>query len=248
LDLELTGKRAVVTGASRGIGRAIAASLLGEGARVTICARDEMGLAATAAELSQLGEVHHRRADLADSDDAAALVDWAAETMGGVDILVSNVSALGGADFATTFNVDIQGAHTLARRALGHMADHADANIVFIGSRAGSVGVPWMPAYCAMKAATVSMAKSMAVEVARRGIRINVVSPGDVKFPGGSWEQIERENPKLFDAVIKENPFRRMARPKEIADVVTFVASSRASFITGTNVLVDGGATKGLQL
>jgi 3-oxoacyl-[acyl-carrier protein] reductase len=132
--------------------------------------------------------------------------------------------------------------------ALDEMADDAGANIVCIGSRAGSIGIPWMPAYAAVKAATVSMVKSMALAVARRGIRANVVSPGDIVFPGGSWERTEVENPKLYRAILRENPFRRFGRPEEIADVVTFVASSRASFVTGANILVDGGATTGLQL
>jgi NAD(P)-dependent dehydrogenase (short-subunit alcohol dehydrogenase family) len=105
-----------------------------------------------------------------------------------------------------------------------------------------------MPAYAAAKAATVSMATSIALEVARRGIRVNVVSPGDVMFPGGAWELAQHENPKLYDAIVKENPFRRLARPEEIADVVAFIASPRASFVTAANVMVDGGATKGLQL
>ena len=105
-----------------------------------------------------------------------------------------------------------------------------------------------MPAYAAMKAEMVSVAKSMALKVARRGIRVNVVSPGDVLFPGGSWDRTQHDNPKLYEAIIKENPFRRLARPDEIADVVVFIASARASFVTGANIFVDGGATKSLQL
>lgn len=247
MDLMLTGKRVIVTGASRGIGRAIAQSFLDEGARVAICARDEATLASTAAELAAHGEVHQRGVDMADPDGPASFVAWAIEQLGGVDVVVSNVSAQAGNDYAASFQVDIEGANSLCRAALAAMADHDDANIVFIGSRAGNVGVPWMPAYAAVKAATVSMAKSLAIEVARRGIRVNVVSPGDVLFPGGSWDRAQRDNPKLFDGILRENPLRRLARPEEIGDVVAFVASPRASFVTGANVMVDGGATRGLQ-
>lgn len=248
MELGLAGKRVIVTGASRGIGRAIAEGFLIEGARVAICARDEGVLDATAADLSVQGEIHARRADMADPDDPASFVDWAAGQLGGVDVVVSNVSAMEATDYDAAFRTDIAGAASVTRTALGHMPDNEDANVVFIGSRAASVGAPWLQAYAAMKAATVSMAKSMALEVARRGIRVNVVSPGDVLFPGGSWDRASRENPKLYEAIVKENPFRRLARPDEIADVVLFIASPRASFVTGTNIFVDGGATKNLQL
>lgn len=248
MDLELTGKRVVVTGASKGIGKAIARTFLEEGARLAVCARGQSDLDTAGTELATLGEVHWTTADMAEPGAATAFVDWAADALGGVDVLVSNVSGFGGQDYEHSAAVDIIAAEKLIRSAIAHMPEHAGANIVCIGSRAGSIGVPWMGAYAAVKAATVSMCKSLALEHARHGIRVNCVSPGDIKFPGGSWERAEHENPKLHDGILRQNPLRRFGRPEEIADVVAFVASARASFVTGANILADGGATPGLQL
>jgi len=248
MDLELTGKRVLITGGSRGIGRAITKAFLDEGARVAICARDEAGLAAAATELSEFGDLHHRPADIGVVGEPAALVNWAAETLGGLDVLVSNVSAMAGPNWEASCAIDLIGADALIRSALGHMQDDAGANIICIGSRAASLGAPRIPAYAAVKAATISMIKSLSREVARRGIRANVVSPGDIIFPGGSWDQARIEDGKLWKTIVRENPFRRLGEPEEIADVVAFVASTRASFMTGANVLVDGGATSGLQI
>ncbi|MEP1123376.1 MAG: SDR family NAD(P)-dependent oxidoreductase [Ilumatobacter sp.] len=248
MDLGLTGKRIIVTGGSKGIGRGITEALLREGAIVAICARNGEELAVTAEELSALGTVHHRVTDMAVEGDPTALVDWAVSEMGGLDVLVSNVSAMAGTDWVASVNVDLVRTDELIRAALAHMDDHAGANIVCIGSRAASTAAPRIVAYAAVKAATVSMVKSLALEVARRGIRANVVSPGDVIFPGGTWDTVREQGGKLWDATVKQNPFRRLGTPEEIADVVAFLVSERASFVTGTNILVDGGATSGLQI
>lgn len=248
MDLELSGKRVLITGGSRGIGRAITKAFLDEGARVAICARGEAGLAEAAAELSEFGEVHHRPADIGVVGEPTALVEWASDALGGLDVLVSNVSAMAGPDWEASCAVDLVGTNELIRAALDHMPDHAGANIVCIGSRAASTAAARIPAYAAVKAATVSMVKSLGREVARRGIRANVVSPGDIIFPGGSWDDARIEDGKLWNAILRENPFRRLGEPEEIADVVAFVASARASFMTGSNVLVDGGATTGIQI
>lgn len=248
MDLDLTGKRVIVTGGSKGIGFAIARTFLDEGARVALCARDIGGLTAAADQLSAHGEVHQRRADIGSVGEPAEFVEWAADALGGLDIVVSNVSAAAGPDWEASCAVDLIGADALIRAGLARMEDNVDANIVCIGSRAGSVAAPRIPAYAAVKTATVSMVKSLSREVARRGIRANVVSPGDIIFPGGTWDEARQADGKLWQAIVRENPFRRLGTPQEIANVVAFVASPRASFVSGANILVDGGATSGLQI
>ncbi len=247
MDLYLANKKVIVTGGSKGIGRAIAESFLKEGAEVAICARDRATLEATQTELSKLGTIHIFEADLSRVEDNKNFVHAAVEAMGGLDILVSNVSAMS-ASFEECVALDILGVQALLRTGLEYLPDHQDANIICISSRAGSIGIPYMQAYSAVKAATISMVKSLALEVARRGIRVNCVSPGDIIFPGGTWEKTQNENPKLFNAILKENPFRRLGKPEEIGDVTAFLASSRSSFVTGANILVDGGATRSLQI
>ena len=248
MDLGLSDKRVLVTGGSRGIGRAIVASFLDEGSRVAMCARSVSGLESTANDFARRGELHHRAADLGDVDSVNAYVEWAGETLGGIDIVMSNVSAMSSDDLDIGYAVDVRGSQTLIHGALELMGDHVGANVVCIGSRAGSIGIRWMPAYAAYKAATVSLVKSTALQVARRGIRVNCVSPGDILFEGGTWADARDNNEKLYNSTLRQNPFRRLGTPEEIADVVTFVASERASFMTGSNVGVDGGATPSLQL
>lgn len=247
MDLKLQNKRVIVTGASKGIGRAIASALLREGAKLAICARDENTLKQSQSQLSELGEVHAATCDLSKPQQTTDFVDWASNTLGGLDILISNVSA-GGGDFRASVETDIIGAQALMRASLDQMQDHCNANIICISSRAASIGIPFLQSYAAVKAATISMVKSLALEVASRGIRVNAVSPGDIEFDGGSWAKAKQHNPKVYASFLKDNPLGRLGRLEEVADVVTFIASERASFVTGANILVDGGATKGLQI
>ncbi len=247
MDLQLKDKRIIVTGASKGIGRAIATALLNEGARLAICARDEDGLKNAQLQLSDLGEVHASTCDLSNEEQTGKFVDWASTQLGGVDILVSNVSA-GGNDFRASVETDIMGAQTLMRSALEKMPNHSGANIICISSRAASMGIPFLQSYAAVKAATISMVKSMAMEVASRGIRVNAVSPGDIEFAGGAWDNVKKNNPKFYESILQDNPLQRLGTLEEVADVVAFIASERASFVSGANILVDGAATKGLQI
>lgn len=247
MDLGLRDKRVLVTGGSRGIGKAIVGAFLEEGARVATCARGAESLLATAGEFAGLGELHDRVCDMADPDAVTGMVEWTVERLGGLDIVVSNVSAMNARDFEVGYEVDIRGMHTLIEAAVPHFEHHAGANVVAIGSRAGSAGTI-LPAYSAYKAATVSYMKSLGIRHAKRGIRFNCVSPGDILFEGGTWADARDNNPAFFEAILAENPMKRLGTPEEIANVVAFVASERASFMTGANVLVDGGATGGIQL
>jgi 3-oxoacyl-[acyl-carrier protein] reductase len=247
MDLRLKDKRIIVTGASKGIGRAIATCLLNEGARLAICARDEDRLTQATSELSALGEVYGQPCDLSNPEQTTAFVDWASEQLGGLDILISNVSA-GAGSFRNSVEIDIMGAQALMRGGLSHMQDQSGANIICIASRAASIGIPFLQSYAAVKAATISMVKSMAIELAPRGIRVNAVSPGDIEFDGGAWGEAKLHNPKVYAKFLGDNPMGRMGRLEEVADVVTFVASERASLVSGANILVDGAATAGLQI
>ncbi|MEO0495184.1 MAG: SDR family oxidoreductase [Actinomycetota bacterium] len=247
MDLGLTDKRVLITGGSRGIGKAIVAAFLDEGARVATCARGAESLLEMAGELGSHGELHHHTCDMAEPDAVRALVEWAVERLGGLDVVVSNVSAMNARDFEVGYEVDIRGMATLIDAALPHLEHHAGANVIAIGSRAGSAGTI-LPAYSAYKAATASYMKSLGIRHAKRGIRFNCISPGDILFEGGTWAAARDDNPRFFEAILAENPMQRLGAPEEIADVVAFVASERASFMTGANVLVDGGATGGIQL
>ena len=249
MDLYLKGKRALVTGATRGIGRAIAFGLAAEGCDVAICARDGAAVAATVAEL-KAAEVS-AYGEALDVSDRAALeqfVGRAAQLLGGLDILVCNASALAsGSDedaFRQAFEVDLMHTRTAAEAAIPHLSKSPGASIVAISSISGSEDSGYnSSAYGTMKAALFFYVKSLSRHVAAQGVRANVVSPGTTFFEGGYWDEVKREDPERFARTLAENPFGRMAEPEEIADAVVFLASDRASFISGSNLVVDGTLT-----
>ena len=253
MDLGLQGLNAIVTGATRGIGRAIADTLADEGANVAICSRhaDDVAAAVTALEAKGV-RATGRGLDVGDGPALQAWVRDVADELGGIDIVVSNVSALaiGGDEesWKNGFQVDMMGAVRLVDAAMPSLESSTAPAIVTISSVSGREIDFASGAYGAFKAALVHYTQGLAYHLAGSGIRANTVSPGNTYFPGGVWSQIETGNPELFSMALGLNPTGRMGTPQEMANAVAFVASPRASFITGANLVVDGALTKGVQL
>lgn len=250
MDLGLKGKAAIVTGGSRGIGRAIALALADEGCDVAICARGEDALRATEAAIaargvSAFGEV----ADLASEDAMSRFVEQAAARLGRLDVLVNNVGGTASGDseddtWLKTFNLNVMAAIRASRAALPHMRSGGYGSIIHITSiygREAGGGIP----YNAVKSALNSHAKNLALQLAPEGIRVNAVAPGSVLHPGGSWDRRVQADPEGMKRFVEQNiPSGRFGTPEEIADVVVFLASPRARWVTGACINVDGGQSR----
>ena len=256
MDLELTDKVAIVTGSSRGLGFASAKALANEGCRVCLCARGAERLDEAAAELRSITGSADRvigvTADLATPSGVAAVVDQTVEAFGGLDILVNNVGRAGGGDVVDTTDEEWQGAfdETLypairaSRLAVPHMRTRGEGVILIIASIWGRESGGRMT-YNAVKAAEISFAKALAQQLAGDNIRVNSVAPGSISFPGGSWHRRRQEDPEGMAEFVRTNlPFGRFGRPEEVGSVVAFLASPRASWISGACVPVDGGQGK----
>jgi 3-oxoacyl-[acyl-carrier protein] reductase len=253
MDLELTGKRCVVLGASRGIGRAIAQSLAVEGANVGICSRDDESLGQAAEELRTLGvQVHAERCDIGDARSLVAFLDGARAALGSIDVLVHNASALAvGPDLAawdSSVRVDLMAAVHACEHVIPWMAEEGGGSILLVSSISGLEASPSNDyAYTTVKAALIAYAKKLAIAQAERGIRVNAIAPGSIEFPGGFWDNVRSMQPALYQRVLGSIPGGRMGTPEEIADVAAFLCSPRAGWVTGECVAVDWGQHKAMR-
>ena len=248
--MEFTGRRVLVMGASRGIGRSIALLFARAGAAVAICARGAETLEATRRELEAAGALTYAApTDLANAADIARFVPAAAEALGGINVLVNNASGFGRNDdeegWAAAISVDLMAIVRASHAALPYLERAGEGAIVNISSISALRATKRNPPYGAIKAAVDHYTASQARTLAARGIRANAVSPGSVEVPGGSWERRRSDDPALYHSTLAQIPFGRMGTPEEIAEVVLFLASRRASWITGQSIVVDGGQLLG---
>ena len=252
MDLGLHGKRAIVTGGTRGIGRAIANLLAAEGCDVAICARHRDAVDEAVAALARGGvKATGGAVDVADLPALRRWVGEAAESLGGLDIFVANVSALAqGMDeeaWRRGFEIDVMGTVFGVEAALPFIEKSDAGAVVVVGSTAMAEVYGPTRSYAAVKAAIIPYVKGLARNLAAKNIRANLVSPGNVYFKGGVWNIVEERNPEMFKSMLARNPTGRMGTPEEVANAVVFLASPRASFITGTNLIIDGALTQRVQ-
>jgi 3-oxoacyl-[acyl-carrier protein] reductase len=250
MSFDFRGKRVVVAGGSRGIGRSIALGFAAAGAGVSICARGADALAATRAEIQRSGGTAHAAScDLADGPAVTRYIADAATALGGIDVLVNNASGFGASDdeagWAVSVAVDIMATVGASQAALRHLEKAGGGSIINVSSISAYRPSVRTTPYGAVKAALVQYTSTQAATFARKGVRVNGVAPGSIEFPGGSWERRKTENPKLYNSVLASIPFGRLGKPEEVADVVLFLASPMANWITGQTLIVDGGQLLG---
>ena len=245
MKIDLTGRRALIAGGSRGIGLAIAQSLAAAGADVAICARQSASLESAAASLKPLGHrVSARACDLSQAEQVRDWVDAAAQDLGGIDILVNNASAFGRTDdeagWAVSVQVDLMAPVRACHAALPWL-ERQGGSIIHISSIAGLGASVRTPPYGAVKAALMEYTQTQAAALARKRIRVNCIAPGSIFFKGGTWDTFRQQNPALYERTLAGIPSGRFGTPEEVAQVATFLVSDQASWVTGQIVAVDGG-------
>ena len=254
MNLGLTGKRALVAGASRGIGRAVALALAGEGARVAAIARGADDLEKLLEELPGVGAGEHVAitADVTTAAGATAAVEGASSALGGLDVVVANVGKsfartvadMDDDDLARSLDMNLWSSARVARRAIAPLTAAGGGAIVLVSSIWGREA-GGSPGYNVAKAGVVALGKALAHDLAASNIRVNTIAPGSILFPGGGWDRRQQADPAGIAAfVARELPFGRFGTPEEVADVAVFLASARARWITGACVVVDGGQSR----
>ena len=244
--LDFSGRRVLVAGASKGIGRQMALAFAAAGAQVSICARGQAGLDAVAAEARARNlTVHTRATDLADPAQIQAWLQAAAEALGGIDVLVNNATGYGMSDdedgWAASLQIDLMAAVRASRLALPWLRASHDACILNLSSIAAQQPRPGAAPYAAAKAALSQYTTSQALALAGERIRVNAIAPGSIAFEDGLWDRRRRDDPALYHATLAKIPFGRFGHPQEIADAALFLCSPLARWITGQTLAVDGG-------
>ncbi|MDH3752902.1 MAG: SDR family oxidoreductase [Acidimicrobiia bacterium] len=249
MDLGLGGKKAAITGGSRGIGRAIATRLLDEGASVAVSARGQEGVDEAVSALSERGNIIGQACDAGDPDALKGFIDWAAAELGGLDILICNASGGGGGQsdekFDQNYQVDMMSLARGVQYAEDYLAASDAGSVLVLGTTAALEQFgPGASSYSAMKAAAIAYAAGLSQNLAPKGIRVNAISPGPIFIENGPWDRIKQGMPEFYDATVAMIPHGRMGTDTEVANVAAFLVSPAASWVTGENVVVDGGFTK----
>jgi len=247
MEISFKGKKVLVGGGSRGIGRSIALAFAEAGADVAICARGAEGVKAAEAELRQRGtKIFGLACDLGDESQVTGFVSEATQALGGIDILINNASGIGMKDdesgWLASVNVDLFATVRATRIAIPFL-EKSQGCIVNISSISGLQAVPRSLPYAAVKAALINYTMGQALALAPKRIRVNAIAPGSIEFPGGGWERRKTSDPDLYQRTLTSIPWGRFGSPEEVAKVALFLASDLASWVTGQTIVVDGGQT-----